>query len=230
MKDLFGNEVSRAVAAKSSALRKSAERMAEWRKTPDYQRWIFESRERRRHLKEKYRRQKGIKSREQLKAERATAAIHRRRESHAARKHESHVILWKKERSAEWFAHRYHTDHEFNAKEKLRTQIRKLKHKDSEVYRLMSNNIKKGSWLRSWTARLGYTMSELVEHLRKTLPKGATWQQFMDGGLHIDHIVPRACFDLTNEDECRACWSLGNLRLITAMDNQAKHSKRITLL
>lgn len=39
-------------------------RMAEWRKTDDYRKWLVRSRERRRKLKEKYRRQAGVSPRE----------------------------------------------------------------------------------------------------------------------------------------------------------------------
>ena len=55
-----------------------------------------------------------------------------------------------------------------------------------------------------------------------------SWARF--GEIHIDHIVPRASFDLNNEDEWRACWALSNLQPRWGKDNQAKGAKRITLL
>lgn len=48
---------------------RARERAAAWRKTDAYRKWLLESRERRAKLKEKYRRQAGIKSRDELRAE-----------------------------------------------------------------------------------------------------------------------------------------------------------------
>ena len=158
------------------------------------------------------------RSQPKLKAAKATDA------------HDAHVSMWKQACSGAWYAHRYRTDAEFNAKEKLRTQLRKLRHADSDVARLMSNNIKRGLWLSSWVDLLGYSMGDLVAHLKRTLPKRATWEQFLDGDLHIDHIVPRASFDMDDPSELRACWSLGNLRLIHKRDNLAKSNRRTHLL
>lgn len=82
-----------------------------------------------------------------------------------------------------------------------------------------------GRFSAKWRALLGYTMAELVAHLQRTLPKRCRWEQFLSGELHIDHITPRAAFDLTDLNEVRACWSLGNLRLLCKHKNLAKGSR-----
>lgn len=112
----------------------------------------------------------------------------------------------------------------------MRSRLRKLATKDSDIARLMAVNLKAGRFGKGWAQILGYTMAELVAHLRRTLPKGAKWEQFLAGDLHIDHITPRAAFDLTNADEVRACWSLGNLRLLEADKNRAKAARIEVLL
>ena len=231
MKDLFGQDVHPRSAARSVANRNSAERAAKWRNTPDYQRWLVESRDRRRQLKEKYRRQRGVKTLAQRKQE----AVQRKqdaaqRKSTTYGRHDAHVNAWRKARSGDAYTHAYRNDPVFNAKEKLRTQLRKLKHADSDIYRLMSNTVKKGGWLKAWTDQLGYSFDELVAHLKRTLPHRATWEDFMHGRLHIDHIVPRDQFDLSDVAEVTACWRLSNLRLLWAKDNQAKHKRREFLL
>lgn len=47
-------------------------------------------------------------------------------------------------------------------------------------------------------------------------------------GQHIDHIVPQSFFDLRNEDEVLACWSICNLRYIAATENSRRRNKLTT--
>ena len=76
-----------------AARAKARERMAAYRKTPEYQDWLQRSRELRRGLKEKYRRQAGAKPRD------AQAAAEKREQEAAARRlrdevrglHDAHV-------------------------------------------------------------------------------------------------------------------------------------------
>lgn len=69
--------------SKEERNRKARERMAEFRKTEAYRQWLIESRDRRRQLKEKYRRQSGVptvadiaerKKKKQLRCEERKAA------------------------------------------------------------------------------------------------------------------------------------------------------------
>jgi hypothetical protein len=144
--------------------------------------------------------------------------------------HNAHVNVWRKECSGAAWAHRYRTDPEFNAKEKLRTQLRKLKSLDADLWSHIAESVKADSFRKTWPALLGYDLPQLVRHLKLTLPKGATWQDFLDGELHIDHITPRAVFDLTNPDEIRRCWCLSNLRLLPWRANIAKGARVEVLL
>lgn len=83
---------------------------------------------------------------------------------------------------------------------------------------------------RRWESLVGYSVDQLAEHLRKQLPKGYTMQDFFNGRLHIDHIVPKVSFNVMEEAELRACWSLPNLRPLPARDNWSKNAKRTHLL
>lgn len=73
-------------------------------------------------------------------------------------------------------------------------------------------------------AEIGYTPAELKHRLEQTMPAGATWDDFMSGDLHIDHIRPVASFDLLDESQLIECYSLGNLQLLWAYDNISKGS------
>lgn len=195
--------------------------------------FLDRTREDRRRRKAEYRRKAGVLSLEQKRS----AAAARKAEIEAARverayklPHAAHVSAWKRAKPGAHFAHQYRNNAEFNAKQKLRAQLRKLRFKDHDLQRLMALNLKAGRFAKGWKELLGYTAEELVDHLKRTLPKRCKWEQFLSGELHIDHITPRAAFDLTDLDEVRACWSLGNLRLLPAAVNLAKAARIDVLL
>lgn len=83
---------------------------------------------------------------------------------------------------------------------------------------------------RRWEAILGYTMDQLRDHFAKQLPKKMTVEDALRAGWHIDHIVPKSLYDLSNEAELRAAWCMSNLRLIPAHENHSKHARRLFLL
>jgi hypothetical protein len=74
-------------------------------------------------------------------------------------------------------------------------------------------------------SKIGYTPEMLVDHLAKTMPDGATWDDFFSGDLHIDHDIPCAAFDLSKKEHVMKAYSLSNLKLMWASDNLSKNSK-----
>ena len=59
--------------------------------------------------------------------------------------------------------------------------------------------------------------------------KSANWQDFMEGKLHIDHIIPISAFNFTKPEHInfKRCWGLSNLRLLPAKENRIKKDKII---
>jgi len=84
--------------------------------------------------------------------------------------------------------------------------------------------LKKNKGGKSSQEILGYTIKELIKHLRKTVPSGHTWQDFIDGKLQIDHIIPQSVFNFRgyNDIDFRRCWALDNLRLLPSRENAIK--------
>jgi len=80
---------------------------------------------------------------------------------------------------------------------------------------------------RHWEDLAGYTLNDLVKRLKQTMPEGYTWQDYMEGKLHIDHIIPISVFnfDKPSNPDFKNCWALDNLRLLPAKDNYIKHNK-----
>ena len=89
-----------------------------------------------------------------------------------------------------------------------------------------NSSIKNG---RSWKELVPYTLVQFKRHLKKTLPEGYSWNDFMQGKLHIDHILPKAIFQYEKPEDIafQVCWSLENLRLLPAKKNIKKSSKLI---
>ena len=80
---------------------------------------------------------------------------------------------------------------------------------------------------RKWEDLVGYSVKKIRNYLDKNIPRGYTWQDYLSGKLHIDHIIPKRAFTFENteDEEFKQCWSLYNLRLFPARDNMSKKDK-----
>lgn len=80
---------------------------------------------------------------------------------------------------------------------------------------------------RSWEFLTGYTLAELIERLNETMPVGYAWKDYLNGDLHIDHIIPISAFNFNCPEhiDFKRCWALENLRLLPAKENMIKHNK-----
>lgn len=133
---------------------------------------------------------------------------------------------------AEQYRIRYRLDEEFNIRERMRSQIKKMKKKrDAATVSLLRKSIKKGvKRSRSMEANLGYGVNELKTWLEKQFTRGMTWAKFNQGEIHIDHIVPKSTFNTDDDTEFRRCWCLTNLRPAWAQDNLRKGARQEYLI
>lgn len=83
----------------------------------------------------------------------------------------------------------------------------------------------------TWTNILGYDAQALIDHLSKTMPEGYSWNDYGRDGLHIDHIIPKSSFKVTDKfcEELKQCWALSNLRLLPAKENLQKYNKIVSI-
>lgn len=74
---------------------------------------------------------------------------------------------------------------------------------------------------------LGFSATELRAHLESKFTEGMTWEKFMDGKIHIDHVRPVSSFNITSDtcSEFKACWALSNLQPLWGVDNLRKGAK-----
>ena len=96
-----------------------------------------------------------------------------------------------------------------------------------KMSRAIHHSLKGNKAGRHWETLVGYTLNKLMEHLNKTIPTGYTWNDYMNGILHIDHIVPISVFNFTKPEhpDFKRCWTLENLRLLTKEENRIKSNK-----
>jgi len=132
--------------------------------------------------------------------------------------------------SAEYFK-KYYQEHKAD---KLEYQIKKrrnnlkynLNHKISGA---ILKSLKRNKNGYRWEDLVGYSLDALMNRLLQTMPKGYTWQDYMEGKLHVDHIVPNVAFnyDSVNHPDFKRCWDLSNLRLLPARENISKGDRLI---
>lgn len=70
-------------------------------------------------------------------------------------------------------------------------------------------------------AMIGCTIEQLCRHLEAKFKRGMTWDNHGDG-WHIDHIIPMAMFDLTDESQLLAASHYTNMQPMWAAENLAK--------
>ena len=103
-----------------------------------------------------------------------------------------------------------------------------LKHNlSSNISRVIRRSLKSNKKSKHWESLVGYSLNDLILHLQKTMPEGYTWQDYMNGKLHIDHIIPVSAFNFSSPEhiDFKRCWTLKNLRLLPARENLVKHNK-----
>jgi len=119
---------------------------------------------------------------------------------------------------------RYHKDENF----KLRKNI-------SAIIRRSIKN-KKGSYKNY----IDFTIKDLRKHLENQFKWWMTWDNWgrynsfnwndndpKTWTWQIDHIIPQSSFNLKNIEEVKKCWSLNNLRPLSAKENLLKSNKII---
>lgn len=122
---------------------------------------------------------------------------------------------------AEDYRRRYRECPEFQTKERLRRQLAKQAKRDG-IAENMRQALRRNGQSRRVEQVLGYTISELRAHLEARFTDGMSWDAYMRGQIHIDHVMPQAAFDLSDPEQWRQCWALSNLQPLWARDNLAK--------
>lgn len=128
------------------------------------------------------------------------------------------LLAAQRKRNRKEFAERYGSDLQFT-----------LTHRVGALLRVSLRHRKKS---KRMVELLGFTLDEFKAHLEAQFTKGMSWEEFMAGRIHIDHVIPVASFNITSDscNEFVACWSLANLRPLWASENLSKGAKATHLI
>lgn len=157
----------------------------------------------------------------QERADRDRAAL----ENARAALHDAHVRALRMLSSAERYRWRYRNDPAFAVHERVRRQLRKKAEAVPGLAEAIRQAIKQGRSCSAVEMALGYTVAELKVHIERQFTKGMSWDAWTRGGIHIDHILPRKCFEVATLEGIRAYWALTNLRPLWAKHNLQKQAK-----
>ena len=116
-----------------------------------------------------------------------------------------------RDRHREYMGMRYKRDLDFRLRSALRSRIRQAVKRDSGEKSLKTIEL------------IGCSVKELRQHLESQFAEGMSWDNY--GQWHIDHIIPCASFDLTDEQEQRECFHYTNLQPLWGVDNLKKGDK-----
>jgi hypothetical protein len=108
--------------------------------------------------------------------------------------------LWRK---------RYKVDPAFTCKRMLRNQVARIK--------------RRTTWSKRSNELLGCTYAEARKWIESQFKKGMTWANC--GEWEIDHIIPIAAFDLTDERQVMCVNHYTNLRPLWAHENRLKRDR-----
>lgn len=121
---------------------------------------------------------------------------------------------------------------------KRSTEWSKNKYKEDPIYRLVSCqrtrlcSIFKGANISKSKKTLKYigcTKEELKQHIEDQFSEGMTWDRYLNGEIHIDHMLPLRLFDLTKESERCKAFHYTNLQPLWAEWNLWKADKYIEM-
>ena len=133
-----------------------------------------------------------------------------------------------KEYQKEWRKNNIERKRELNAKWKKNKNRKDLQFNlNSRMNRALNHSLKGNKAGRHWETLVGYALGDLIKRLKKTMPGGYTWQDYLEGRLHVDHKIPVSAFNFNKPEnpDFKKCWALKNLQLLPARENLIKGSK-----
>lgn len=109
--------------------------------------------------------------------------------------------------------------------ERLRSHMKKQRRRKKGCYLSL---VKRGLGIDGAMRKtLGYGIGDLRQSIESQFAPWMSWPLLLTGEIHIDHIIPASAFDLTDPDECRACYGIENLQPLGAIDNIKKSNRHV---
>jgi hypothetical protein len=128
---------------------------------------------------------------------------------------------------------KYDEDH-YNNIRKIKSETAKKK-KETDILYVLQARMATLLWMsmyehtrkRSWTSLVPYSVEDLKEHLEHKFTQNMTWNDFLQGKIHIDHIMSRSKlgYPVPHDINFQKLWALDNLQPLWAKDNIKKGAK-----
>lgn len=133
-----------------------------------------------------------------------------------------------REKLNEYSKRKYNKDKEIICKRnKERYKIDYKFKLDNRISMYIGESLKgnKNGW--HWEYLVGYTLNDLKIHIESKFTKGMNWDEYLNGNIEIDHILPKELFEFEhyNDPLFKICWGLENLQPLWAKDNGIKLDK-----
>ena len=111
-----------------------------------------------------------------------------------------------KEKLTRYKRDKYHNDLQYKLASLLRRRINQALHKSKKS--------------KSTLKLLGCSLDDFKKHIESLWQEGMSWDNY--GEWHIDHKIPCATFDLTQEENQVKCFHYSNLRPLWRTDNLSR--------
>lgn len=151
------------------------------------------------------------------------------------KKNLGHRQEYEKQYSLEWRKNnkerikKWHKDNQKKINEYCKNRRKIMPHLkvNANISRNISHSLKGNKSGNHWENLVGYTLKKLISHLEKKFQNGMTWNNYGKGGWHIDHIIPKSHFNITDEncDDFKKCWAIKNLQPLWEHENCSKGNK-----
>lgn len=109
----------------------------------------------------------------------------------------------------------------WQAKQMNNIEFRTKKRLRGRVYVALKRGVKSHGTMKL----LGCDIETFKKHFQSLFTEGMTWEKYMKGEIVIDHKRPCASFDLTKEEDQRACFHYTNMQPLWELDNLKKGAK-----
>lgn len=137
----------------------------------------------------------------------------------AKSRRDKHKIEWKKRNRAKVNSYQRKTV----AKRKILDPGFKIQCNLRQRLKQIIGKVKKGG-TEHRNNLTGCSTRQLSKHLESTFKRGMSWENY-GTRWHVDHIMPCAAFDQTDERQRAQCWHWANLRALDAQENMNKGDK-----
>ena len=131
------------------------------------------------------------------------------------------------ERKIRWAKNNPEKQKEISRKSNRKRMLIPKNRLNSNISRSIRSSLKSNKNGNHWEDSVGYTLQDLVNHLKSKFKENMTLENYGKNGWEIDHIIPVSLWEFNSYEgrEFKQCWALANLQPLWASENLSKGNK-----